>query len=102
LPLPPDRGLATGAPLAVTVGIRPEHITRAAGGAPRPGSARLDTVIELLQPTGPRTYATVRCAGQPIVAELQAHDVSAVGTPVALDLDLRRMALFDAASGNAL
>ena len=66
------------------------------------GSARLETTIELLQPTGSRTYATVRCAGQPLVAELQAHDVGAVDAAVALDIDLRRMSLFDAQSGMAL
>lgn len=102
LPLPPDRGIATVAPVALNAGIRPEHVTRAIGEAPRPGSARLNTVIELLQPTGPRTYATVRCAGQQIVAELQAHDVSEVGASIALDVDLRRITLFDALSGKAL
>ena len=102
LPLPPGRVAAAAAPVAVVVGIRPEHVTRATGEAPQAGSARLNTAIELLQPTGPRTYATVRCAGQQVVAELQAHDVGAVGIPIALDLDLRRVSLFDAASGNAL
>ena len=64
--------------------------SRATGRRRAQASARLDTTIDLLQPTGPRTYATVRCAGQPLVAELQAHDVSAVGAPIALDIDLRR------------
>ncbi len=86
---------------AVTVGIRPEHVMRANGAAP-PGTARLDTIVDLLQPTGPRTYATVRCAGQPLVAELQAHDVSEVGARIALDLDMRRISLFDSATGAAL
>jgi multiple sugar transport system ATP-binding protein len=102
LPLPPERGITTTAPVAIMVGIRPEHVARVAGETLRPGSARLETAIELLQPTGPRTYATVRCAGQPLVAELQAHDVGEVGAPIALDVDLRRMSLFDAASGIAL
>ncbi len=86
----------------VTLGVRPEHVMRATGESPRPGAARLDTIVELVQPTGPRTYATVRCGGQPLVSELQAHDVSAVGAPIALDLDLRRISLFDTATGRAL
>ncbi len=101
LPLPTGRldGLAQG---PVVVGIRPEHVTRAAGEAVRPGFVRLDTTVDLLQPTGSRSYATVRCAGQPLVAELQAHDVGEVGAHIVLDIDLRRASLFDAASGRAV
>ena len=99
LPLPPERSSrATG---AVTVGIRPEHVSRA-NGATHSGMARFETAVDLIQPTGPRAYATVRCAGQPLVAELQAHDTSPVGTPIALDIDLRRMAVFDRESGHAV
>jgi len=91
-------GAATG---RVTVGIRPEHVGRGEGPA-RPGTLRLDTTVDLIQPTGPRTYATVRCAGQPLVAELQAHDIEEPGTPIALDIDLRRLSLFDTATGRAI
>ena len=101
LQVPSERVDSLGKADTVIVGIRPEHVMRA-NGEVRPGAARLDTVIDLLQPTGPRTYATVRCAGQPLVAELQAHDASAVGTRIALDLDLARMSLFDSATGDAL
>ena len=68
----------------------------------RPGVARFETAVDLIQPTGPRAYATVRCAGQPLVAELQAHDSSRVGAPIALDIDLNRMAVFDRESGHAV
>ena len=99
LPLPPERlSRPTG---AVTIGIRPEHVSRAAGTT-RPGTARLETVVDLIQPTGPRAYATVRCAGQLLVAELQAHDPSRAGAPIALDIDLNRMAVFDRESGHAV
>ena len=99
LPLPPERSSRpTG---AVTVGIRPEHVSRA-NGATRSGAARFETTVDLIQPTGPRAYATVRCAGQPLVAELQAHDTSPVGTPIALEIDLRRIAVFDRESGHAV
>ncbi|HEX4768636.1 MAG TPA: sn-glycerol-3-phosphate ABC transporter ATP-binding protein UgpC [Lichenihabitans sp.] len=86
----------------VVLGIRPEHMSRAAGEAVRPGFVRLDTTVDLLQPTGARTYATVGCAGQSLVAELQAHDVGEVGAHIVLDIDLRRASLFDATSGKAL
>ena len=98
LPLAAGPANASG---AVTIGIRPEHVGRATDAA-RPGFARLETRVDLIQPTGPRSYATVRCAGQPLVAELQAHDVHDVGASIALDIDLRRMSVFDAASGRAV
>ena len=100
--LPKDRVFKIAGPTAVILGIRPEHVGRAGAPEPRPGHTRLDTRVELIQPTGPRTYVTVRCAGQPLVAELQAHDVSTVEAPIALDIDLRRLSLFDATSGAAI
>lgn len=89
------------APLAVTVGMLPDQMTRATGGAPRPGSARLDTVSSC---SSRRARApTLPCAlPARIVAELQAYDVSSIGTPVTFNVDLRRMALLDTATGNAL
>jgi multiple sugar transport system ATP-binding protein len=100
LSLPAGRS-SNAAPGPVMVGIRPEHVGRASGPA-RPGFARFDTAVDLLQPTGSRTYVTVRCAGQPLVAELQAHDISAVGAPLTLDIDLRRVSLFETANGRAI
>ena len=101
LALPLDRLDPAAAPGPVILGVRPEHVGRA-GAAEREGFARLDAIVDLLQPTGSRTYATVRCAGQQLVAELQAHDASPVGAPIALDLDLRRVSLFDPNSGKAM
>jgi multiple sugar transport system ATP-binding protein len=66
------------------------------------GEARVDSVIELLQPTGSRTFATVRLAGQPAIAELQTQDVSRAGERIQVDINLRRAVLFDAGTGKAL
>ncbi|MDQ0395519.1 ABC transporter ATP-binding protein [Labrys monachus] len=103
LPLPPGRvpaGIADATPLLL--GIRPEHVSRAAGEAPAPGIARIDAEIELLQPTGSRSFATFRLAGVPVLAELRAHDVSRAGERIALDIDLGRISLFDAGTEKAL
>jgi multiple sugar transport system ATP-binding protein len=103
LPLPNGRrldGAAHGA--KVVLGLRPEHICRAPGGAPAPGAVRVERTIELLQPTGSRTYATFRLAGTPVVAELEAHDVSRPGESVPLELNLARASVFDAATDRAL
>ena len=63
----------------VIFGVRPEHMSRARAGNSRPGLARHSAVIELVQPTGSRTYATFQLGGAEVVAELQAHDVSQPG-----------------------
>ena len=42
------------------------------GGAPLPGHARQNVVIELVQPTGSRTYITFPLGGQAVVAEVAA------------------------------
>jgi multiple sugar transport system ATP-binding protein len=103
LMLPPGRGrrgVSDGA--AVIVGLRPEHARRGVGTEPGPGAVRIEATIELIQPTGSRSYATFRLAGQPLLAELQAHDVSRPGERIPIDLDLGRAAIFDPQSGNAL
>jgi multiple sugar transport system ATP-binding protein len=79
---------------AITLGVRPEHITRA-GGELRTGLVRRTASIELVQPTGSRTYATFRLGGAEVVAELQAHDVSQPGETIELAIDMNRVVLID-------
>jgi multiple sugar transport system ATP-binding protein len=103
LPLPVGRtlyGAADGS--AVLLGLRPEHLSRARGEAPAPGVVRREAEIELLQPTGSRSYATFRLGGEPVMAELQAHDVGRPGERLAIDINLNRAAIFDAATERAL
>jgi multiple sugar transport system ATP-binding protein len=66
------------------------------------GVARTEATIELIQPTGSRSYATFRLGGEPVMAELQAHDVSRPGEKIAIDINLRRASLFDARSERAI
>jgi len=86
---------------SVLLGLRAEHISRARGDLPD-GCFRVDAVIELVQPTGPRSYATFRLAGAPVMAELQAHDVGQPGERIAIDVNMRRASVFDADTGRAL
>jgi multiple sugar transport system ATP-binding protein len=79
----------------VTVGIRPEHISRATGEALRSGVVPHEAVIDLVQPTGSRTYATFLLGGIETVAELKPHDVSAVNEKVALTIDMNRVVVID-------
>jgi multiple sugar transport system ATP-binding protein len=101
LPLPAGRLSANASAMDVLLGLRPEHISRATGDTAT-GVARLDATVDLLQPTGSRTFATFTIGGVPVMAELQAHDVSRVGEKIALDLNLNRASIFAADSEKAL
>ena len=100
--LPQGRAAAARDGAPVILGFRPEHVGRAANGPPTEGCARIESTIELVQPTGSRGYATFRLAGQPVIAELQAHDVGSAGEPIHVDIKLRNAVLFDPDSGKAL
>jgi len=102
LMLPPDRTPDATSGAEVILGFRPEHAHRAVNGTAAEGHARVASTIELVQPTGSRSYATFRLGGQPIVAELRAHDASRTGEPIELDINLRSAVLFDPATGKAL
>jgi multiple sugar transport system ATP-binding protein len=100
--LPPGRTPTVGNGAKVILGLRPEHVGRAAAGPLADGYARVEATIELVQPTGARCYATFKLAQQPVIAELQAHDVSRPGEQIPIDINLRRAALFDPGTGKAL
>lgn len=80
---------------SVTLGIRPEHVSRAGEGALRAGVISHDVVIDLIQPTGARTYATFLLGGVETVAELKPHDVSSVNEKATLAIDMNRVVLID-------
>ncbi len=79
----------------VIFGVRTEHISRAQGGNTREGLAPLSAVIDVIQPTGSRTYVTFRLSGTPVMAELRAHDVERPGQRIELDVDMNRAILID-------
>jgi multiple sugar transport system ATP-binding protein len=77
----------------VVLGVRPEHISRA--GELRSGQVRCSATIQLVQPTGSRTYATLALGGAPVVAELPAHDMARVHETVEIAIDMNRAVLID-------
>ena len=97
LPLPVDRrtALAGHEGRKVLFGVRPEHIEKALNGAVRPGLAPLPVVIDLVQPTGSRTYGTFLLGGIEVMAELEVHDVERPGDQVMLHFDMNRVVLVD-------
>ena len=99
LPKPPHvSGRAGG---ALTLGVRPEHLSRAGEAPASAHEGRLDVVIDLVQPTGTRTYVQFRVGDQEVTAELPAHSVERPGARIVLAVDMARVTLFDAA-GNAI
>ncbi len=86
----------------VILGLRPEHMNRAHPGESRSGLARHTATIELLQPTGSRTYATFKLGGTDVVAELQAHDVTQINQTIELSIDMNRAVLIDPSTEKVL
>ncbi len=97
LPLPATRkaSLSGSVGQPVLFGVRPEHIERARKGAARSGLARLQVTIDLVQPTGPRTYGTFLLGGVDTVAELEVHDVERPGERLALLFDMNRIVIIN-------
>jgi multiple sugar transport system ATP-binding protein len=102
VPLARGRAPAAVNSANVILGFRPEHVGRATAGPPVEGYARFEATIDLVQPTGSRSYVTFKLAGQPVMAELQAHDVSRAGEQIRVDINLRSAVLFDPVTGKAL
>jgi len=103
LAMPPQRAaaLAVRAGQAIILGVRPEHMSRDRGTT-RPGLARLEVVVDLVQPTGSRSYGTFRLGGKQAVAELAVHDVERPGERLTLAVDMNRVVLIDPESERVL
>ena len=82
----------------VTFGVRTEHITRASKAGVADGFAELSATIDLIQPTGSRTYATFELGGVAVMAELRAHDVNQPGERIDLQVDMNRAIVIDPAT----
>ncbi|GGI26103.1 MULTISPECIES: ABC transporter ATP-binding protein [Bradyrhizobium] len=104
LTVPPAKAtaLSSVAGREVIVGIRPQHFGRAGDGPLRDGVVPYSAVADLIQPTGTRTFTTIKIGGVDAVAELQAHDVQSHGERIQLAIDLNRMVLIDPATGSVI
>ena len=70
-------------------GIRPEHVTLAKGEVPA-----VEGVVDVVQPTGSRLFASVSVSGQHLTAELDAHVAIRVGYPIMLSVTVERTVFF--------
>lgn len=73
---------------AIVCGIRPEHMRRCETGD-------IKVTIDLLQPTGSRSYGTFQLSGVSATAELDAHDVSRAGETISISIDTQRLLVID-------
>ena len=100
LPLPSDDGgLSRRVGAELLLGVRAQHIARSPGNdRTPPGWIPIEVLIDLVQPTGARTYCTFRLGGVETVAELEVHEAGDPGDRVNLVVDLNRAVLIDPAS----
>jgi multiple sugar transport system ATP-binding protein len=82
----------------VVFAIRPQHVDR----APAASTAQVKSTIDLIQPTGARTYVTFAIGKEPVMAELDAHDVGRPGDKIPIAFDLNHFILIDPESGKVL
>jgi multiple sugar transport system ATP-binding protein len=103
LDLPSDRWPreALGSGKRYLLGVRPEHIS-SPKGPERKDHPRVTLGVDLIQPTGTRTYVTCRLGGHPVIAELQSHDIDSGDETIDLAIDLSRANLIDTESGKVV
>ncbi len=103
LSLPAERqeGLASYVKRKITFGIRPQHMKKARG-QPRAGVAVSRIQVELVEPTGSRTYVSFDLGGQSVLADLEQDEVQGPGEVLDLHLDMRRAVLIDPETGRVL
>jgi multiple sugar transport system ATP-binding protein len=101
-PLPAERleRYAASEGKAVIFGLRPESF--AWRPEPNGDGARLDAVAEVVEPLGSDTLVYFNLADTEMAARLPPDCACAPGQALSLYPDLRRMHLFDAATGSAL
>ncbi|MCY4459882.1 MAG: ATP-binding cassette domain-containing protein [Albidovulum sp.] len=77
-------------------GVRPEHFSVASGS-----SADMEALIEVVQPTGSRTFGSFTLSGTHVVAELDARAQIAADQKASLSIDVERTTFFSAETGEA-
>ena len=78
----------------IIVGIRPEHFSRS-DIANHQQHSKLSVNIELVQPTGSRSYVTFRIGQNSAVAELRPQDLLGHNTTIELSVDMSRVIYID-------
>ena len=94
---PAHRQLGLEAGRSLLWGVRPEQFAQGLNT----GNG-IDVVVEVVQPTGSRTYGSFSLGGAHAVAELDAHALTGINQKLRLSVAMDRTVLFDPRSGKAL
>nr|WP_319385589.1 ABC transporter ATP-binding protein [uncultured Roseibium sp.] len=78
-------------------GVRPEHFSRSDDPA-----RSFHAAIEVVQPTGSRTYGSFSQGGSHVVAELDAHAVNLSNRTIGLSVAMERTVFFDTDSSRTI
>ena len=81
------------------LGVRPEHVTPAAGA---PGSAAFDAVIDVTEPMGSETLVYFQLGGETVCGKTGFADGAVEGGAMRMAADLNHMHLIDAETGAVL
>jgi multiple sugar transport system ATP-binding protein len=90
-----DRGPIDGADAGMVFGIRPEHL----GTEPKPGHDTLEATVEVVEPLGAETILEVSVQGATLTARVKGEIVPAVGAPIRIAVDPRKIYAFRKADG---
>jgi len=103
-----ERGAALLCPAALRgrrgvflLGVRPDHLQLAEGGAPQRDALRLEGRVALAETNGSETFVHVEAAGVEWVAHLDGLQALAVDSPVALAAHGADLLAFEADAGGA-
>ena len=93
--------IASTWPKNIILGIRPQYLGLASESR-SPDDVRFSRIIDLIQPTGSRTYITVKLGGRDLVAEIESTSRGNVGDVLDLSFNRLNVLFFDPATGRAL
>jgi multiple sugar transport system ATP-binding protein len=106
--LPGESGAMISLPLArrpptvpadrqIVLGFRPEHLYRYDDDhkARRPFLARVSASVDLVEPTGAETIATLKVAGRDAIGRFEPDVAPAMGETFDLGIDMAHACLFD-------
>ncbi|MEY3597149.1 MAG: hypothetical protein RL543_1102, partial [Pseudomonadota bacterium] len=98
-PLPHSVG-SLNAGREVLLGLRPEWF--ALSETILPGHHAITAHVEVLEPTGPDIYVSMRLGGREVMARLPAGADLSAGVDQTFQIDLEKAVVYDAASGQVI
>ncbi len=103
LPVPPARVDRYGPHKGrkMTLGLRPEHLTET-HREEKPGVARLDAVVDVVEPMGMETLIHFFIGAEPMCARIDPAVTTSPGATLPLAADLTNMHLIDEDSGKVV